>query len=79
MRGEQALLQPFTVTTEMVGFTLIQFYTRKNSQINHFVFKYKEIVASYSDDDIYLFDTEQEQDKDAKCSFKGHRNTETSK
>jgi WD repeat-containing protein 42A len=38
-----------------------------------------EIVASYSDDDIYLFDANQEDDQDAKCSYKGHRNTETIK
>jgi len=42
--------------------------------LNHII----EIVASYSDDDIYLFDTSQEADKDAKYRYKGHRNSETS-
>ena len=36
-----------------------------------------EIIASYSDEDIYLFETNQEPDSDYKHTYKGHRNSET--
>ncbi len=39
----------------------------------------QEIIASYSDDDIYLFESEQDETKDAKYRYSGHRNSDTSK
>lgn len=38
-----------------------------------------EIIASFSDDDIYLFETNQKEDADAKYRYKGHRNSDTIK
>ncbi|XP_067945504.1 DDB1- and CUL4-associated factor 8-like [Watersipora subatra] len=38
-----------------------------------------EIVASYNDDDIYLFDTSQSNDSDAIATYSGHRNSDTIK
>ena len=37
-----------------------------------------EIVASFSDDDIYLFETSQDSETDSKYRYRGHRNSETS-
>ena len=48
------------------------------NKFNLIIFKL-EIIASYSDDDIYLYETSQDSEKDAKFRYRGHRNSETSK
>ena len=60
----------------MVSFKYIKLNKLKFS-FKKIAIYFKDIIASYSDDDIYLFNSSQDDDTDAKYVFKGHRNSET--
>jgi DDB1- and CUL4-associated factor 8 len=62
----------------IIKFGLFVIYNNLLYLIRNFL-RLLEIIGSYSDDDIYLFDTSQEESTDAKYRYTGHRNTETSK
>ena len=46
--------------------------------LRFFIFNFEEIIGSYCDEDIYLFESEQDERKDAKYRYNGHRNSDTS-